>query len=79
MRLYQYTIKGGYDMELRDLAKRLPQEIWGLFEPILPPVVWCGVGRPPCSNHACLHGVLYVLITGMGWEYVPPTFPCGKT
>lgn len=66
-------------MELRDIAKRLPQEIWAVFEPILPPVVWCGVGRPPCANHACLHGILYVLITGMGWDYVPPNFPCGKT
>ncbi len=66
-------------MKLRDIARRLPQEIWDLFEPILPPVIWCGVGRPPYSNQICLHGVLYVLVTGMGWEYVPPNFPCGKT
>jgi len=66
-------------MELRDIANRLPQEIWEYFEPVLPPVVWCGVGRPPYSNRVCLHGVLYVLVTGMGWEYVPPNFPCGKT
>ena len=23
--------------------------------------------------------LIYVLITGIGWEYVPPCFPCGKT
>lgn len=66
-------------MELRDMAKRLPQEIWACFEPILPSVQWSGVGRPPYSNQVCLHGVLYVLITGIGWEYVPSNFPCGKT
>jgi transposase len=66
-------------MRLHTLARRLPDEVWVLFEPILPPVVWCGEGRPPASNRACLHGLIYVLITGIGWEYVPPCFPCGKT
>jgi hypothetical protein len=45
----------------------------------LPPVVWSGEGRPPASNHRCLHGLLYALITGIGREYVPPCFPCGRT
>jgi transposase len=66
-------------MRLSSLARRLPESVWTLFEPLLPPVVWCGEGRPPASNHACLHGVIYVLLTGIGWEYVPPCFPCGKT
>ena len=61
------------------LARRLPDEVWSVFEPILPPVVWAGEGRPPASNHAVLHGLLYVLITGIGWDYVPPCFPCGRT
>ena len=34
-------------MELKDVAKRLPEDIWEVFEPLLPPVVWCGNGRPP--------------------------------
>ncbi len=66
-------------MRLSSLARRLPESVWSVFEPVLPPVVWCGEGRPPASNHACRHGLLYVLITGIGWEYVPPCFPCGKT
>jgi transposase len=57
----------------------MPDEVWALFEPILPPVVYAGTGRRPATNHACLHGLLYVLVTGIGWEYVPPCFPCGKT
>jgi transposase len=66
-------------MKLSQIARRLPDGVWALFEPILPPVVYGGTGRKPASNHACLHGLLYVLITGIGWEYVPPCFPCGKT
>ena len=66
-------------MRLHALARRLPDEVWAAFEPILPPVVWAGEGRPPASNHACLHGLIYVLITGIGWEYVPPCFPSGRT
>ena len=66
-------------VKLQTIARRLPEEIWAIFEPLLPPVVWCGEGRPPASNHKCLHGLLYVLITGIGWEYVPPCFPCGRT
>jgi len=66
-------------MKLTDLARRLPDEIWNTFEPILPPVVWCGNGRPPWGNRDVLHGLLYVLVTGIGWDMVPPCFPCGKT
>jgi transposase len=66
-------------MKLAKLALRMPDEVWALFEPILPPVAYAGTGRKPCSNHACLQGLLYVLITGIGWEYVPPCFPCADT
>jgi hypothetical protein len=37
-------------MELKDIARGVPEEIWTVFEPILPPVVWCGNGRPPKGN-----------------------------
>jgi transposase len=66
-------------MNLAKLALRMPDSVWALFEPILPPVVYQGTGRKPCSNHACLQGLLYVLITGIGWDYVPPCFPCADT
>jgi len=66
-------------MNLAKLALRMPDEVWALFEPILPPVVYSGTGRKPCSNHACLQGLLYVLITGIGWDFVPPCFPCADT
>jgi hypothetical protein len=53
-------------MWLSSLARRLPDPVWSIFEPILPPVVWSGEGRPPVSNQACPHGLLYVMITGIG-------------
>ena len=57
-------------MRLSAIARRLPEEVWAAFEPVLPPVIWCGEGLPPSSNRRCLHGLLYVLITGIGWDYV---------
>jgi transposase len=66
-------------MQLTDFVAGVPDDAWALFEPILPPVVWQGNGRKPKSNRACLHALLYVLITGIGWEYLPKGFPSYKT
>ena len=66
-------------MQLTDFARKVPEEVWALFEPILPPVVWCGNGCPPYGNRACLHAVLYVLVTGIGWRMLPAGFPSYKT
>jgi transposase len=66
-------------MTLESLARRLPDEVWAAFEPVLPPMVWCGNGRPPCTNRDCLHAVFYVGISGIGWKILPPCFPCYKT
>lgn len=66
-------------MELKDIARRLPEEVWAVFEPILPPVVWCGNGRPPKGNRECFHALLYVLVSGIPWEMLPPGFPSSKT
>ena len=66
-------------MELKDLARGVPEEIWTVFEPILPPVVWCGHGRPPTSNRECIHALLSVLVGGISWEVLPRGFPSYKT
>jgi transposase len=66
-------------MQLTDFVRGVPDDVWAIFEPILPPVVWQGNGRKPLANRACLHGLLYVLVTGIGWEYLPPGFPSYKT
>jgi transposase len=67
-------------MQLNDVARRLPAEVWAVFEPVLPPVVWKGNGRPPIGNDRVLHALLYVLVSGVGWDLLPnPPFPSGKT
>ena len=66
-------------MQLTDFVRGVPDDAWAPFEPILPPVVWKGNGRKPKSNRDCLHGLLYVLIAGIGWELLPKCFPSSKT
>ena len=66
-------------MQLTDFARKVPEDVWALFAPILPPVVWCGNGGPPYDNRAGLHAVLYVVVTGSGWRMLPPSFPSYKT
>jgi len=66
-------------MELKDVARRLPEDLWAIFEPILPPVLWCGNGRKPYPNRECFHALLYVLVAGIGWELLPVCFPSYKT
>ena len=66
-------------MELKDFARGAPAEVWAVFEPLLPATVWRGNGRPPASDRACFDGLCYVLVTGIGWEYLPPCFPSYKT
>jgi transposase len=66
-------------MQLTDFARQLPEEVWELFQPLLPPVVWCGNGRPPASNYDCLHAVFSVLVSGIAWRMLPKGFPSYKT
>jgi transposase len=66
-------------MKLTDFVADVPADVWAVFEPLLPAVVWQGVGRKPTSNRACFHALLYVLITGIGWEFLPQSFPSYKT
>ena len=66
-------------MQLKDIARRLPDDVWAVFAPILPPRVWCGNGRKPYTNQECLHALLYVLAAGIAWEMLPPCFPSPKT
>jgi transposase len=66
-------------MHLTDFARQLPQEVWELFEPLLPPVVWWGNGRPPARNSDCLPALFYVLVSGIAWRMLPKGFPSSKT
>ena len=66
-------------MKLSDFVADVPDDVWAVFEPILPPRPWKGLGCKPYSNRECLHALLYVLIAGIGWDFLPKGFPSAKT
>src|SRR3954470_20286299 len=48
-------------------------EMWGLFEPLLPKVVrrFRYPGRKRLDDRAALQGILFVLQTGIAWRHLP--------
>ena len=61
------------------MAKPLmPDELWEVVEPLLPPIVKSPKGgRPPIGNREALTGILFVLKTGIAWEDLPQEMGCG--
>jgi transposase len=58
----------------------LDDELWAIIQPILPPddLPKPKGGRPPIPNRAVLTGILFVLLTGIQWEYLPKEMGCGS-
>ena len=59
----------------------LDDKLWKLIEPLLPPPKprrFRYPGRKPVENRAALTGILFVLRTGIGWEYLPQEMDCGS-
>ena len=59
----------------------LDDELWKLIEPFLPPPKprrFRYPGRKPVPNRAALTGILFVLKTGIPWEYLPKEMCCGS-
>ena len=62
------------------MAKQLvTDELWAIIEPLLPkePPKPKG-GRPRVPDRAALTGILFVLKTGIPWEYLPREMGCGS-
>jgi len=57
----------------------VPDELWETIEPLLPkePPKPKG-GRPRVPDRACLTGIVFVLKTGLPWEYLPRELGCGS-
>jgi transposase len=52
-------------------------ELWNLVEPILPKHPYVpGVGKARVPDRVCLTGILFVLKTGIPWEYFPHEMGC---
>ena len=59
----------------------LEDELWELIGPLLPPSKkrrWRNPGRKPKDNRSVLTGILFVLKTGIPWEYLPQEMGCGS-
>lgn len=56
----------------------LSDALWKRIEPLLPPTPPRPKGgRPRLSDRAALTGILFVLTTGIPWEYLPRELHCG--
>ena len=62
------------------MAKQIvSDELWAEVEPLLPePPPRLKGGRPPIPDRKVLTGILFVLMTGMPWELLPPEMGCGS-
>jgi len=54
-------------------------ELWAIVAPLLPPEPPKPKGgRPRVPDRAALTGILFVLKTGIPWEYLPQDMGCGS-
>lgn len=62
------------------MAKPLvSNELWEICEPVIPRLKKSlKGGRPPVGNRQALAGILFVLKTGIAWEYLPLEMGCGS-
>lgn len=59
----------------------LDDDLWELIEPLLPKPKRRRrrhPGRKPLDNRKVLTGILFVLQTGIPWEYLPAEMGCGS-
>lgn len=57
----------------------LPDELWNRIAPLLPPHPKRPKGgRPPLDDRRVLTGIIFVLKTGIPWEYLPKEMGCGS-
>ena len=56
----------------------LTEELWFRIEPLIPKRALSPKGgRPTVPDRAALTGILFVLKTGIPWEYLPRELGCG--
>jgi transposase len=59
----------------------LPDDLWEFIQSFLPPPKhrrFRHPGRKRIDNRKCLTGIIFVLKTGLPWEYLPQEMGCGS-
>lgn len=59
----------------------LDDDLWEVIDPLFPPPKprrYRYPGRKPIENRKALTGILFVLKTGIPWEYLPQEMGCGS-
>src|SRR6266581_7475185 len=60
-------------------APLLPEALWSLIQPMLPPTQRRPKGgRPRLSDRACLTGILFIHRSGIPWRMLPQELRCGS-
>ena len=60
-------------------ATLIPDRLWDLIEPLLPPLITRPQGgRPRLTDRACLTGIVFVLRSGIPWSMLPRELGCGS-
>lgn len=62
---------------VRDL---LPDDLWEFMKPFIPPRKrrFRHPGRKPIGDRPCMTGIIFILRTGLPWEYLPKELGCGS-
>lgn len=59
----------------------LPDDLWEFMKPFLPAHKkrrFRYPGRKPVDDRKCMTGILFILKTGLPWEYLPQELGCGS-
>ena len=64
----------------RQLPREVPDDLWELIEPLIPPERSKPKGgRPTVPARTALNGILFVLRSGCRWKDLPPVYSSGST